>query len=136
MVDNVKIDDKIMEDEIFGPVMPLLEYDALDDALAIIKQRPNPLACYVFTNSAATERKVIDQVPFGGGCINNALIHLANPNLPFGGIGESGMGAYHGIDSFETFSHKKAVVRSSFMMDMKLKYPPYRGLGLIRKLIR
>jgi aldehyde dehydrogenase (NAD+) len=137
ILDGVRLEDKVMEEEIFGPILPVLEYEKLDDALAVIKQRPNPLACYVFTNDPATEERVIAEVPFGGGCVNNALIHLANPNLPFGGIGESGMGQYHGQDSFETFSHRKSVVRSSFLMDVKLKYPPYKGrVGLIRRLMR
>ncbi len=137
VVDNVKLEHKLMEDEIFGPILPVLEYDTLDDAIAMVKKRPNPLACYVFTNKAETERRVIDEIPFGGGCVNNALIHIANPNLPFGGVGQSGIGAYHGIDSFETFSHRKSVVKSSFLMDVKLKYPPYRNrVGLIRKLMR
>ncbi len=137
VVDGVGIDHKLMEDEIFGPILPVLEYETLDEALAIIKQRPTPLACYVFTNRKGFEERVINEVSFGGGCINNALVHIANPNLPFGGVGTSGMGAYHGQDSFDVFSHKKAVVKSSFMMDVKLKYPPYGNrLSLIRKFMR
>lgn len=137
VIDNVRFEHKVMEDEIFGPILPVIEYETLDEAIALVKKRPNPLACYVFTNKAATEERVIDEISFGGGCVNNALVHIANPNLPFGGVGQSGMGAYHGIDSFETFSHRKAVVKSSFMMDVKIKYPPYKNrVGLIRKLIR
>jgi aldehyde dehydrogenase (NAD+) len=137
VIDNVRLDHQIMADEIFGPILPVLEYDTLDEAIQLVRQRPNPLACYVFTNKAKTEERVIEELSFGGGCVNNALIHFANPNLPFGGVGESGMGAYHGYDGFETFSHRKAVVKSSFLMDVKLKYPPYKNrLGLIRKLMR
>lgn len=136
LIDDVRISDKIMEDEIFGPILPIMAYNRLDDAFDVIKARPNPLACYVFTNSKTTERRVIEEVPFGGGCVNNALVHLANPHLPFGGIGNSGVGAYHGKHSFETFSHRKAVVKSPTFLDIKLKYPPYRGLVLIRRLLK
>lgn len=138
ILDDATMEDKAMEDEIFGPLLPVLSYDTLDDAIRTVARRPNPLACYVFTSRPETERRVIEEIPFGGGCVNNALIHLANPNIPFGGVGQSGMGAYHGKDSFDTFSHRKSVVKSSFMMDVKLKYPPYTKdrLGLIRKFMR
>lgn len=134
IVDGVTLKSKLMEDEIFGPILPVLAYDTLDEALAVARERPHPLACYVFTRNPKVERRVLDEVAFGGGCVNNALIHLANPNLPFGGVGTSGMGAYHGQDSFDTFSHRKAIVKTPFRMDLKLKYPPYRASAL--KMIR
>jgi aldehyde dehydrogenase (NAD+) len=137
VLDDARMSDKAMAGEIFGPVLPVLTFDALDEAIAMVRERPNPLALYVFTSRAATERRVVDEIPFGGGCVNNALIHLANPHMPFGGVGESGMGAYHGKFSFDTFSHKKAVTRTTTKLDIKLRYPPYAGrLGLIRKLMR
>ncbi len=137
VLDNAKMSDKVMEDEIFGPVLPVLVYETLDEAIKLSKERPNPLACYVFTNDSRVEARIIEEVPFGGGCVNNALIHLANPNMPFGGIGQSGMGAYHGKDSFDVFSHRKSVTKTPTAIDIKLKYPPYgQRLNLLRKLMR
>jgi len=137
IIGGVTMDAKIMEDEIFGPLLPVLVYDSLDQALALVRQRPDPLACYVFTRRQATEERVIQELPFGGGCINNALLHLSNPDLPFGGIGPSGMGHYHGLYGFATFSHHKAIMRSSMRFDIKLKYPPYgTKLKLLRRLIK
>ncbi len=137
VLDDATMADKAMEDEIFGPILPVLTVDDVSHALKLAKQRPNPLACYVFTNDSDTEDRIVEELPFGGGCINNALIHLANPNLPFGGVGESGMGAYHGKDSFDVFSHRKGLVKTSTLVDVKLKYPPYAGrLSLIKKFMR
>jgi acyl-CoA reductase-like NAD-dependent aldehyde dehydrogenase len=136
VIDQVKMEDKVMEDEIFGPILPVLEYDTLDDAFAMVRQRPNPLACYVFSNRRETEERVINELSFGGGCVNNALIHVGNPHLPFGGIGASGMGNYHGQHSFLTFSHQKSITKTPFMLDLPLKYPPYKNkVKLARKII-
>lgn len=136
LIDGVTMRSKVMEDEIFGPILPVLAYDELDEAFAMVRERPQPLACYVFTRDAKVERRVLEEVSFGGGCVNNALIHLANPNLPFGGIGSSGMGAYHGKDSFDTFSHRKSVIKSPLAIDVKLKYPPYGDGGRLRLIKR
>ncbi|HEY9899540.1 MAG TPA: aldehyde dehydrogenase [Pantanalinema sp.] len=126
-----------MQDEIFGPVLPVLKVEDLDEAIATIGNHPNPLALYVFSEDRAEQQRVIAQVPFGGGCVNNTIVHLADPGLPFGGRNESGLGAYHGEHSFETFSHRKAVHEAATWLDLALKYPPYAGrLGLLRKLIR
>src|SRR5690606_17152707 len=114
ILDEVQESHPLMQEEIFGPLLPVLTYEKLDDAFAKIKERPNPLACYVFTNDPAVEDRVVEEVPFGGGCINNALVHVGNPHLPFGGVGQSGMGAYHGKDSFDTFSHRKAMTKTFF----------------------
>ena len=135
ILDGVSMTGKVMQEEIFGPVLPVLSYSTIDDAIAMTREHPNPLACYVFTRNSHIEQRVLNEVHFGGGCVNNALIHLANPHLPFGGIGSSGMGAYHGQDSFETFSHRKGVVKTPFSVDLKLKYPPYqpRTLQMIRR---
>lgn len=136
LMTDVTMDDACMEDEIFGPILPIMRIDALDEAIAIIKTRPNPLALYLFSKSAQDERKVIERVSFGGGCINNTLVHLTDPKLPFGGVGESGMGGYHGRHSFEVFSHKKAVMKTANFLDPSIKYPPYAGkLGMLRKMI-
>ncbi len=128
--------DPIMQEEIFGPVLPILSFTDMEEALKIIKQHKNPLAMYVFTSSAEKETKWLNAVPFGGGCINNASLHLTNHKLPFGGRGASGMGSYHGKFSFDTFSHKKAVMKTPTWLDLALKYPPYNGkLNLFKKAI-
>lgn len=117
----------VMQQEIFGPVLPVLTYRSPEEALGIIRQNPDPLAFYLFTRDKKQEKFWIDALPFGGGCINNALWHFTNPWLPFGGIGSSGMGAYHGEYSFRRFSHSKPLMRSSTHVDPALKYPPFRG---------
>ena len=130
------MDDAVMADEIFGPILPILRVGSLDEAIATIARHPNPLALYLFTRSADDERKVIERVSFGGGCINNTLVHLSDPKLPFGGVGQSGSGAYHGRDSFDVFSHRKAVLKTANFLDPSIKYPPYEGkLALLRRLI-
>jgi aldehyde dehydrogenase (NAD+) len=126
----------IMQDEIFGPLLPILTYEKLDEAISFIKKRNKPLALYLFTQNKDSEKKVLESVSFGGGCINDTVIHLANSELPFGGVGPSGMGAYHGKLSFETFSHKKAVFKQTTMVDVPVRYPPYKGKeGLLKFLI-
>jgi aldehyde dehydrogenase (NAD+) len=136
VIDRVELTDPVMMDEIFGPLLPVLEYETLDEALAIVAQRPSPLAAYVFTSDQATEKRFLTEVSFGGGCVNNVLVHLANPDLPFGGIADSGMGAYHGEESFLTFSHRKSILKTSTKIDPALKYPPYGNrLRLLRRFI-
>lgn len=136
LLTDVTLDDRVMADEIFGPLLPILRIQSLDHAIETIGERPNPLALYLFTNDRDDERKVVERVSFGGGCINNAVVHLGDPDLPFGGVGESGMGAYHGRWSFETFSHRKSMMKTANFLDPSVKYPPYEGkLGLMRRLI-
>ncbi|MCX4242716.1 aldehyde dehydrogenase [Paraliomyxa miuraensis] len=136
LMTDVSMDDRVMADEIFGPLLPIMRIDSLDEAIATVAARPNPLALYLFTQSGEDERKVIERVSFGGGCINNTLAHLADPDLPFGGVGESGMGAYHGRNSFEAFSHRKSVLKTANFLDPSIKYPPYEGkLKYMRKLV-
>jgi len=122
---NAGPEDEIMQDEIFGPILPLLSYQNEDDMIHFISSRPSPLALYLFTNNANLEEKVIDQIPFGGGCINDTISHLANPHLPFGGVGNSGFGSYHGKHSFEAFSHKQAILKKPAWPDPDFRYPPY-----------
>lgn len=130
---DAKWDDLIMKDEIFGPLLPIILYDDLDSILKKIQERPKPLALYLFTTSRRIEKKVLNSVSFGGGCINDAVVHLANPGLPFGGVGQSGMGSYHGKAGFDTFTHYKGILRKHAHIDVPLRYPPYkRGLGLLR----
>lgn len=137
LLDKVDVDAQVMKDEIFGPVLPIFSFETMEEALAIIAPNSNPLAFYVFTASPAKEKAWLNAVPSGGACINNASWHLTNPSLPFGGRGSSGMGAYHGKYSFETFSHKKAVMKTPNWFDPALKYPPLKGkLRLFKWIIR
>lgn len=130
------VNDAIMQEEIFGPILPIISFTEMNEAIKIIKLNKNPLAMYVFTSSAEKEKLWLNTVPFGGGCINNASLHLTNHKLPFGGRGASGMGNYHGKFSFDTFSHKKAVMKTPTWLDLALKYPPYTGkLNLFKKAI-
>jgi aldehyde dehydrogenase (NAD+) len=125
LVDAVPPGHPIMENEIFGPILPIFTFRNIEEVLPVIRKNRYPLACYLFTNNKHTEKYIIESVEFGGGCINNGLAHLANPKLPFGGVGFSGMGNYHGKNSFETFSHKKSVLKTKFLLDPPLRYPPY-----------
>ena len=137
ILDNIALDAPIMKEEIFGPVLPILSFENREEALAIIDRNPNPLAFYIFTASSDTELSWLHAVPSGGACVNNASWHLTNPSLPFGGRGFSGTGAYHGKYSFETFSHKKAVMKTPTWFDPAIKYPPFKGkLGILKWIIR
>ncbi|MDE3237312.1 MAG: aldehyde dehydrogenase [Bacteroidota bacterium] len=130
------IESRVMQDEIFGPVLPIITFENVEEAKAIIAQHKNPLAFYVFTSSAGKEREWLQAIPSGGACVNNTSWHLTNPNLPFGGRGFSGTGQYHGRYSFETFSHAKAVMKTPTWFDPALKYPPFKGkLNLFKKVI-
>jgi aldehyde dehydrogenase (NAD+) len=136
LLTDVTLDDPVMADEIFGPILPMLRIGSLDEAIGTIGRYPNPLALYLFTGDRDDERKVVERVSFGGGCINNAVVHLGDPDLPFGGVGDSGSGAYHGRWSFEAFSHRKSVMKTANFLDPSVKYPPYEGkLGLMRRII-
>lgn len=119
--------DACMQEEIFGPVLPVLPVKNMEEARAFVKSRPHPLACYVFTASKKTERMFLKETAFGGGCVNDTIMHLTPSGLPFGGVGSSGMGAYHGKKSFETFSHAKSVLKKSTLLDVTARYQPYTG---------
>lgn len=138
VLDDVSWDSPVMEQEIFGPILPVIEYDNLDDVLDIIKQRPKPLALYLFSNDKAVQRKVLSSVPYGGGCVNDTIIHLATPYMGFGGVGESGMGSYHGKRSFDTFTHYKSIVKKSNVIDLPMRYHPYseKKLAFIKKVMK
>lgn len=137
LLDQVSLDAGVMSEEIFGPVLPILPFTTPEEAKAIIARHPNPLAFYVFTSSSTKEQYWLEAVPSGGACVNNASWHLTNPNLPFGGRGFSGTGAYHGRYSFDTFSHKKAVMKTPTWFDPAMKYPPLKGkLKLFKWIIR
>lgn len=128
ILDDVSPEDPVMQEEIFGPVLPVLTFDHIREAEAFILDRPRPLALYLFSRDRVVQSRFTHRIPFGGGCINDTIMHLANPNLPFGGTGNSGMGCYHGRYSFDTFSRPKGVVHSSDRVDIPLRYPPYSHL--------
>jgi aldehyde dehydrogenase (NAD+) len=126
IVDGIGMDDSIMQEEIFGPILPIITYKNNEEALDIIAQNPYPLALYVYTNSKATENLFVNNIRFGGGCINNGIIHVGNAHLPMGGVGYSGIGSYHGKYGFEAFSHHKSIMKSPSWMDFPLWYAPYK----------
>ena len=128
VLDNVTFSDAVMQEEIFGPIMPVLVYDNLDEVIHRINAMPHPLALYHFTSDRKAARKVTSRCGFGGGCINDTIIHLATTEMGFGGFGESGMGSYHGKTGFDTFSHYKSIVDKKTWIDLPMRYQPYRKL--------
>lgn len=133
LMDGVSMEEPIMKEEIFGPILPIISFTTMEQALAIIAQNKNPLALYIFTESRQKEKDWINAVPFGGGCVNNVVFHLTNHKLPFGGRGFSGTGSYHGKFSFDAFSHKKGILKTPSWFDPKAKYPSYQGKMKILK---
>jgi aldehyde dehydrogenase (NAD+) len=130
-------DAPIMQDEIFGPILPIIPFETREEAKAIISHHPDPLAFYVYASNNRVQQVWIEQIPAGGVCINNSSWHFTNHHLPFGGRGTSGTGAYHGRNSFEVFSHRKAVMKTPTWFDPAVKYPPYKGkLKLFKWIIR
>ncbi len=137
IIDNVVWEDSVMQEEIFGPILPVLTYDEIQEVISAVNNRPKPLALYLFTNNKDVENKIINNISFGGGCINDTIVHLATEYMPFGGVGESGMGSYHSKWSFDTFTHKKSIMKKSFSIDIKLRYPPYKNkLNLLKNIFK
>ena len=134
ILENVSIEDAVMGQEIFGPVLPVITYNNINEAIDFVNKNEKPLAFYIFTESKTFSDKVLNETSGGGGCINDTLMHLGNANLPFGGVGESGIGAYHGASTFDTFSHKKSVHKKSTITDLKVRYAPYKNnLPILKK---
>ena len=125
LLDGVGPDAPVMQEEIFGPILPILTYSRLEDCVDFIRSRPKPLALYLFTRSREAERTVLNGCSFGGGCVNDTVIHLATTRMGFGGVGESGMGSYHGKHSFDAFSHRRSIVRKHVHPDLPMRYRPY-----------
>ncbi len=125
LLTNIHFDHPIMADEIFGPILPIISFTNLDDAIQQVKQRPKPLSLYVFSDDRDEQNKILSAISFGGGSVNDAMMHIVNPNLPFGGVGDSGMGNYHGIAGFRAFSHEKSVLHKSNYFEPSLKYSPH-----------
>jgi len=136
--DDVAWDDPIMEEEIFGPLLPVISYDSIASVQEEVSRRPKPLALYLFTKNRKIENQLVNTMSFGGACINDTLLHMATHYLPFGGVGDSGTGQYHGKASFDTFSHTKSVMKRYFLPEPPVRYPPYRKRSsrLLRWLLR
>ncbi|MEM7181340.1 MAG: aldehyde dehydrogenase [Spirochaetota bacterium] len=134
---DVSFADKVMQEEIFGPILPVISFDSLDKAITQVKQGAKPLACYIFTNDAKIKEKILQEVSFGGGQVNDTLMHVVNYHLPFGGVGDSGIGSYHGEAGFKVFTHYKSILEKPFFGEPNLKYPPYskNKLSWIKKIL-
>ena len=126
-----------MSEEIFGPILPIIKYKTMEDIKYYISQNKNPLALYVFSEDKAFSEEIITRFSFGGGCINDTISHVASSHLPFGGIGASGMGSYHGKASFDTFTHTKSIVKKSTKINLNLVFPPYKNkIKLLKKVMK
>jgi len=136
LLDSPDKNSKVMQEEIFGPILPIYGYEDIDEVIDFVKSRPKPLALYLFSKDRKLQDKVNKEISFGGGTFNDTLMHIGNIELPFGGVGDSGIGQYHGKYSFETFSHKKSVLKKSFWPDLKFRYPPYKSLWLLKKIFK
>ncbi len=137
ILENVPLDTPLMKEEIFGPILPVLTFNTLDEAKAIIQNNPDPLSFYIYTSDTKKEQEWLQAISFGGGCVNNSSWHFTNHHLPFGGRGNSGMGKYHGKYSFDVFSHAKAVMKTPTWFDPAIKYPPFKGrLKIFKWIIR
>ncbi|KAA9021792.1 aldehyde dehydrogenase [Niallia endozanthoxylica] len=137
ILDNVTWDDFVMKDEIFGPILPVLSYEDTSNMINTITERPKPLALYIFSENKAFQNRVLDGISFGGGCINDTIFHLSSPYLPFGGVGESGVGAYHGKGSFDTFTHEKSILKQTTRFDLPLRYPNRKNaLETLKRLLK
>ena len=137
VLDNVTWEDAVMQEEIFGPILPILTYKNLETAMQTVVEGEKPLSAYLFSNDAKEQKLFTEKLSFGGGCINDTLMHLSNDRLPFGGVGNSGIGHYHGKFGFEAFSHQKAILKKSNYLEPELKYPPYSDakLNILKKLL-
>lgn len=136
VITDINFEHPLMQDEIFGPILPAFTFSSLDEAISIVKQYEKPLAFYIFSNNYKNQQRCMNEVQFGGGCINDTVAHLLNHDLPFGGVGHSGIGGYHGKHSFDTFTHYKGVMNKVTWPDIPLRYPPYNGkLGIVKKVI-
>lgn len=138
ILDNIDFENKIMKEEIFGPILPIITYDELSQTEEYINSNSKPLALYLFTNDKKVEKRILKNVSFGGGCINDTIMHIANSNLPFGGVGESGMGQYHGEYTFHTFTHFKAIVKKYNFLDINLRYMPYTKIkfNILKRILK
>ena len=128
LLQNISFEDNIMQDEIFGPILPVIAFENLDEVIAKVKKREKPLALYIYSKSKKTIQKILHEISFGGGAINESLVHLSNPNLPFGGVGASGIGNYHSKAGFDTFTHYKSILHKTSWFEPNIKYTPFTKL--------
>lgn len=137
ILDHISWENNIMKDEIFGPILPVLTFDDIEEVIGAVRTQDKPLAFYYFSENEKKQEYVLNQIPFGGGCINDTLMHVANPYLPFGGVGSSGVGSYHGKASFDAFTNRKSIVKQTTKMDFSFRYPNNKnGLKIIKKLLK
>ncbi len=130
ILENISVSDEVMQDEIFGPILPVMTYKNIDEIIPIIKSKPKPLSCYVFTNDKKIKNKVLTEISFGNGAINESIMQVSNSNLPFGGVGDSGIGSYHGESGFKVFSHYKSILEKPNWLELNLKYSPRTKMKL------
>ncbi len=130
IMDNVQFTDAVMQQEIFGPILPIISFESLDDTIGEVKKREKPLSCYIFTQNKQLKNKILNEISFGGGAVNDAVMHITNTKLPFGGVGESGIGSYHGEHGFRTFSHYKSIMEKPTWFESNVKYFPHTPLKL------
>ena len=136
-LENLSMYDDVMNEEIFGPIFPILEFQEIEEVFSIIEENPTPLALYLFTRDKNVEREIVGEISFGGGCINDTVMQVSSHTMPFGGVGESGMGSYHGKRSFDTFTHEKSILKKSTLIDIPLRYPPYKNkLKWVEKILK
>ncbi len=137
LIEEITWEDPVMQDEIFGPILPILEFDQIREVVENVRLHPKPLALYLFTEKDEHQNYIVDSLSFGGGCINDTLIHVASPYLPFGGVGQSGTGSYHGKASFDAFSHEKSIIKQTNRFDIVFRYPSYKhSLKIMKKLLK
>ncbi len=138
LINEPSLESDVMTEEIFGPILPVISWKDLNEAINIVESKPKPLALYLFTKDREVENKIIKELSFGGGCVNDTISHIISPRAGFGGVGNSGMGRYHGKYTFETFSHKKTVLKKSWLLDLPVKYHPYteKALKLVKKIMK
>ncbi|HCL4445050.1 TPA: aldehyde dehydrogenase [Clostridium botulinum] len=137
IIEGINFENRIMEEEIFGPIFPVIEFEDIDKVIDIVKNNPKPLALYYFSENKEKQEFIIKNISFGGGCINDTIMHLSTSTLPFGGVGSSGIGGYHGRASFDTFSHKKSILKKSNLIDIKIRYAPFKGkINLAKRLFK
>lgn len=138
VVINSTFEDKVMQEEIFGPILPVITYSDLSEAIQQVKERPKPLSCYIFTSDSRIKQRILQEISFGGGAVNDAIMQVSNSHLPFGGVGESGIGSYHGIAGFNAFSHYKSILDKPTWLELNLKYSPHslKKLNFIKKVLK
>ncbi|MGH4118987.1 aldehyde dehydrogenase [Clostridium sp.] len=137
VIDSITWNDPIMLDEIFGPILPVMEFENLEEVIKMVNSKPKPLALYFFSTNRKNQERIIEMISYGGGCINDTIMHVASPYLPFGGVGASGMSAYHGKGSYDVFSHKKSMTKKSDIIDVKIRYAPYKDkIKWLKKLMK